>query len=98
MFVVGSHRCLPSKRGGYTNGTFHTIVLANNVIIQSKEVAPSYTAQDVKKIKKFGRSKEFVSGKGRRRMGGRRRTGGRERGCEREVGRKGGEVEEEEGV
>ena len=61
MFVVGSHRCLPSKRGGYTSGTFHTIVLANNVVIQSKEAAPSYTAQDVKKIKRFGRSKDFVS-------------------------------------
>lgn len=64
MFVVGSHRCLPSKRGGYTSGTFHTIVLANNVVIQSKEAAPSYTAQDVKKIKRFGRSKDFVSGRG----------------------------------
>ena len=63
MFVVGSHRCLPSKRGGYTSGTFHTIVLANNVVIQSKEAAPSYTAQDVKKIKRFGRSKDFVSGR-----------------------------------
>ena len=62
--MVGSHRCLPSKRGGYTSGTFHTIVLANHVMIQSKEVAPTYTAQDVKKIKKFGRSKDFVSGRG----------------------------------
>lgn len=33
-------------------------------MIQSKEVAPTYTAQDVKKIKKFGRSKDFVSGRG----------------------------------
>ena len=79
MFVVGSHRCLPSKRGGYTSGTFHTIVLANNVVIQSKEAAPSYTAQDVKKIKRFGRSKDFVSGRGE--------EGGRERG--RSVGRNG---------
>ena len=78
MFVVGSHRCLPSKRGGYTSGTFHTIVLANNVVIQSKEATPSYTAQDVKKIKRFGRSKDFVSG---------RVEGGRERG--RSVGRNG---------
>ncbi len=58
MQIVGNYRCLPSKRMGYTNGTFRTIVLANNVIVLSKEVAPLFTAKDVMKIKRFSRSKQ----------------------------------------
>ena len=29
-------RCLPGKQGGFTSGTFRTIVIANNVRLMSK--------------------------------------------------------------
>ena len=54
--VVGTYRCLPSKRQGYTAGTFRTILIACNVIVLSKEVAPLFSAKDVAKIKRFSRS------------------------------------------
>ena len=38
-----------------------TILLANNVQVMSKEVAPNYTASDVSKIKKFSRNKRVCT-------------------------------------
>ncbi|CAH1247849.1 MCM3 [Branchiostoma lanceolatum] len=58
--VIGLYRCLPSKKGGFTSGTFRTIMIANNVKLMSKEVAPSFSADDVAKIKKFSKSKKDV--------------------------------------
>ncbi|XP_078541802.1 maternal DNA replication licensing factor mcm3-like [Lissotriton helveticus] len=54
--IVGIYRCLPSKQGGFTSGTFRTIMLANNVKQMSKEMAPTFSADDVAKIKKFCRT------------------------------------------
>ncbi|KAG7488408.1 hypothetical protein MATL_G00034210 [Megalops atlanticus] len=51
--LVGVYRCLPAKQGGFTSGTFRTILLANNVKLMSKEIAPTFSADDVGKIKKF---------------------------------------------
>ncbi|XP_056377765.1 maternal DNA replication licensing factor mcm3 isoform X2 [Hyla sarda] len=51
--IVGIYRCLPSKQGGFTSGTFRTIMLANNIKMMSKEIAPTFSADDVAKIKKF---------------------------------------------
>ncbi|KAJ8383580.1 hypothetical protein AAFF_G00219600 [Aldrovandia affinis] len=51
--VVGVYRCLPAKQGGFTSGTFRTVMLANNIKPMSKEIAPSFSADDVGKIKKF---------------------------------------------
>ncbi|KAM9307811.1 maternal DNA replication licensing factor mcm3 [Gastrophryne carolinensis] len=51
--IVGIYRCLPSKQGGYTSGTFRTILLANNIKLMTKEIAPTFSADDVAKIKKF---------------------------------------------
>lgn len=31
--VFGLYRCLPGKKSGYTNATFRTIVIANNIQI-----------------------------------------------------------------
>ncbi|XP_075126635.1 maternal DNA replication licensing factor mcm3 isoform X2 [Leptodactylus fuscus] len=53
--IVGIYRCLPSKQGGYTSGTFRTILLANNIKLMSKEIAPTFSADDVAKIKKFSK-------------------------------------------
>merc|ERR1719225_1248855 len=58
--VVGSYRCLPGKQGGFTSGTFRTIVIANNVKLMSKEVTPNITGEDVQKCKKFSKQKGNV--------------------------------------
>ncbi|KXJ04909.1 Maternal DNA replication licensing factor mcm3, partial [Exaiptasia diaphana] len=41
--IVGTFRCLPSKKGGFTAGTFRTVLIANNVQVMSKEVAPNFS-------------------------------------------------------
>uniref|UniRef100_A0A8C9RJX6 DNA replication licensing factor MCM3 n=1 Tax=Scleropages formosus TaxID=113540 RepID=A0A8C9RJX6_SCLFO len=51
--LVGMYRCLPAKQGGFTTGTFRTILLANNIKFMSKEIVPTFSAGDVSKIKKF---------------------------------------------
>jgi len=56
--VVGTYRCLPGKKNGFTTGTFRTIMIANSISLLSKEVAPMFSAEDVAKIKKFGKDKK----------------------------------------
>ncbi|XP_062412117.1 MCM3 minichromosome maintenance deficient 3 (S. cerevisiae), like isoform X2 [Sardina pilchardus] len=51
--LVGVYRCLPAKQGGFTSGTFRTILLVNNIKLMSKEIVPTFSADDVSKIKKF---------------------------------------------
>ncbi|KAL1022690.1 hypothetical protein UPYG_G00031070 [Umbra pygmaea] len=51
--LVGIYRCLPAKQGGFTSGTFRTILLANHVKRMSKEIVPTFSAEDINKIKKF---------------------------------------------
>ncbi|XP_012686991.1 MCM3 minichromosome maintenance deficient 3 (S. cerevisiae), like [Clupea harengus] len=51
--LVGVYRCLPAKQGGFTSGTFRTILLVNNIKLMSKEIVPVFSADDVSKIKKF---------------------------------------------
>nr|XP_046149111.1 DNA replication licensing factor MCM3 [Oncorhynchus gorbuscha] len=55
--VIGTYRCLPGKKGGYTSGTFRTIMMACQVKPMSKEVSPYFSADDVSKIKLFSKSK-----------------------------------------
>ncbi|KAL4630429.1 DNA replication licensing factor MCM3-like [Arapaima gigas] len=54
--VIGTYRCLPGKKGGFTSGTFRTIMIACHVKQMSKEVSPSFSADDVAKIKRFSQS------------------------------------------
>lgn len=56
--VVGMFRCLPSKRMGFTPGTFRTILIANNIKTTSKESTPNFSAEDILKIKKFSQGKD----------------------------------------
>lgn len=56
--IIGTYRCLPSKNGGFTNATFRTVMIANNVQILNKEVDFLFTTEDVKKIKKFAHQKQ----------------------------------------
>ncbi|KAM9355834.1 DNA replication licensing factor MCM3 [Pholidichthys leucotaenia] len=55
--VVGTYRCLPGKKGGFTSGTFRTIMIACHVKQMSKETTPIFNAGDVSKIRKFGQSR-----------------------------------------
>ncbi|KAJ8356627.1 hypothetical protein SKAU_G00194210 [Synaphobranchus kaupii] len=54
--VIGTFRCLPGKKGGFTSGTFRTILVACQVKQMSKEVSPLFSADDVAKIKSFSQS------------------------------------------
>ncbi|TWW68306.1 DNA replication licensing factor MCM3 [Takifugu flavidus] len=56
--VVGTYRCLPSKKGGFTSGTFRTIMIACNVKQMNKEMSPTFSAGDIAKIRNFTRSKD----------------------------------------
>jgi len=58
--ILGIYRCLPSKQGGFTSGTFRTILLANNVVCMSKEATPHISTDDVVKCKKFSKQKGDV--------------------------------------
>uniref|UniRef100_A0A673KN70 DNA replication licensing factor MCM3 n=1 Tax=Sinocyclocheilus rhinocerous TaxID=307959 RepID=A0A673KN70_9TELE len=55
--VIGTYRCLPGKKGGFTSGTFRTIMIACHVKQMSKEVSHFFSADDVAKIKSFCRTR-----------------------------------------
>ena len=56
------NRCLPSKQGGFTSGTFRSVILANNVI--SLGGGPSedtvQLGEDIEKIKKVAKSERNI--------------------------------------
>jgi len=58
--ILGIYRCLPSKQGGFTSGTFRTILLANNIVLMNKEISPHISTDDVVKCKKFSKQKGDV--------------------------------------
>merc|ERR1719464_192729 len=58
--IVGCYRCLPGKQGGFTSGTFKTILITNQITLMSKEVTPNITGDDVQKCKKFSKQKGDV--------------------------------------
>uniref|UniRef100_A0A3Q4HY77 DNA replication licensing factor MCM3 n=1 Tax=Neolamprologus brichardi TaxID=32507 RepID=A0A3Q4HY77_NEOBR len=55
--VVGTYRCLPGKKGGFTSGTFRTIMIACHIKQMTKEVSPCFTADDVAKIRNFSQTR-----------------------------------------
>ncbi|XP_037541190.1 DNA replication licensing factor MCM3 [Nematolebias whitei] len=57
--VIGMYRCLPGKKGGFTSGTFRTIMIASHVKQMSKEVSPIFSASDVAKIRNFCRTRSI---------------------------------------
>ncbi|CAB1443296.1 unnamed protein product [Pleuronectes platessa] len=57
--VIGTYRCLPAKKGGFTSGTFRTIMIACHVKQMSKEMSPSFSADDVAKIRNFSQSRSI---------------------------------------
>uniref|UniRef100_A0AAQ6AEM0 DNA replication licensing factor MCM3 n=1 Tax=Amphiprion ocellaris TaxID=80972 RepID=A0AAQ6AEM0_AMPOC len=57
--VIGTYRCLPGKKGGFTSGTFRTIMIACNVKQMSKDVSPHFSADDVAKIRNFSQTRSI---------------------------------------
>ncbi|EZA55765.1 DNA replication licensing factor Mcm3 [Ooceraea biroi] len=53
--IVGNYRCLPGKQGGYTTGTFKTVLIANNVMQLSKEANLAISHEDVAMCKKLAK-------------------------------------------
>ncbi len=57
--VVASFRALPGKQGGYTTGTFRTILLANNILLRGgAEEGPAISGEDVLKCKKLAKQEK----------------------------------------
>ncbi|XP_060826867.1 DNA replication licensing factor Mcm3 [Bombus pascuorum] len=54
--IVGSFRCLPGKQGGYTTGTFRSILIANNIMQLSKEANLTISHDDIAKCKKLAKN------------------------------------------
>ncbi|KAH8339659.1 hypothetical protein KR074_001955 [Drosophila pseudoananassae] len=57
--IVGSYRCLPGKRGGYTSGTFKTVLLANNISLLSKESNLDISREDIMLCKKLAKNNDI---------------------------------------
>lgn len=57
--IVASFRALPGKQGGYTSGTFRTVLLANNIILKGgAEEGPVISGDDVLKCKKLAKQEK----------------------------------------
>ncbi|XP_045535196.1 DNA replication licensing factor Mcm3 [Papilio machaon] len=53
--IVGNYRCLPSKQGSFTAGTFRTILIANNVTEINKDADLAITMEDIKLCKRLAK-------------------------------------------
>ncbi|XP_062564130.1 DNA replication licensing factor Mcm3 [Armigeres subalbatus] len=57
--IVGNYRCLPGKQGGYTTGTFRTILIANNISQLNKESTLSVTREEINLCKKLAKHNDI---------------------------------------
>uniref|UniRef100_A0A8W7PLS9 DNA replication licensing factor MCM3 n=1 Tax=Anopheles coluzzii TaxID=1518534 RepID=A0A8W7PLS9_ANOCL len=57
--IVGNYRCLPGKQGGYTTGTFRTILIANNISQLNKESTLSVTREEINMCKKLAKNNDI---------------------------------------
>ncbi|XP_046603542.1 DNA replication licensing factor Mcm3 [Neodiprion virginianus] len=53
--VVGNYRCLPGKQGGFTSGTFRTILIANNISQLNKDANLKISRADLTMCKKMAK-------------------------------------------
>ncbi|CAK1543804.1 unnamed protein product [Leptosia nina] len=58
--IVGNYRCLPSKQGSFTAGTFRTILIANNITQINKDMNLNVSLKDVKLCKHLVKSTSDV--------------------------------------
>ncbi|XP_031620150.1 DNA replication licensing factor Mcm3 [Contarinia nasturtii] len=57
--IVGNFRCLPGKSGGYTTGTFRTVVIANNISQLNKESNLNISREEVAQCKKLAKNNDI---------------------------------------
>lgn len=57
--IVGNYRCLPSKNGGFTTGTFRTIVIACNVSQLNKDSNLNITREEINLCKKLAKNNDI---------------------------------------
>ncbi|XP_055324264.1 DNA replication licensing factor Mcm3 [Sitodiplosis mosellana] len=57
--IVGNYRCLPGKSGGYTTGTFRTVVIANNISQLNKESNLNISREEVAQCKKLAKNNDI---------------------------------------
>ena len=57
VLVVGPYRCLPSKQGGFTSGSFRTIMLGTQLTHIIREDKNELQHSDVSKCKKFSKNR-----------------------------------------
>ncbi|XP_033230729.1 DNA replication licensing factor Mcm3 [Belonocnema kinseyi] len=55
--IVGNFRCLPGKHGGYTTGTFRTILIANNITQLSKDTTLTISTSDITMCKNMAKNR-----------------------------------------
>ncbi|KAK5970193.1 DNA helicase [Trichostrongylus colubriformis] len=56
--VIGLYRVLPNKQNGFSNGSFRSIVISNNIQLLSKETTLDFDPEDVRNIRKLSRKKD----------------------------------------
>uniref|UniRef100_A0A182Q5V4 DNA replication licensing factor MCM3 n=1 Tax=Anopheles farauti TaxID=69004 RepID=A0A182Q5V4_9DIPT len=57
--IVGNYRCLPGKQGGYTTGTFRTVLIANNISQLNKESTLSVSREEINMCKKLAKNNDI---------------------------------------
>ncbi|CAO1438954.1 unnamed protein product [Diamesa hyperborea] len=57
--IVGNYRCMPAKFGGYTNGIFRTVLIANHVSQLSKESSSNVSREEINTCKKLAKRKDI---------------------------------------
>lgn len=55
--IVGNYRCLPGKQGGFTNATFRTVLIANNIEQLRRENALTVSREDIANCKRLAQKK-----------------------------------------
>ncbi|KAK6048224.1 MCM2/3/5 family protein [Cooperia oncophora] len=56
--VIGLYRVLPNKQNGFSNGSFRSIVISNNIQLLSKETSLDFDPEDVRNIRKLSKKKD----------------------------------------
>lgn len=57
--IVGNYRCLPGKQGGYTTGTFRTVLIANNISHLNKETNMLISREEVALCKRLAKNNDI---------------------------------------
>ncbi|KAK6739806.1 hypothetical protein RB195_008354 [Necator americanus] len=56
--IIGLYRVLPNKQNGYSNGSFRSIIISNNIQLLSKESTLDFDPEDVRNIRKLSKKKD----------------------------------------